>query len=125
MEIVNISIGGEDLKIDTGKRIVTFEMHRWAGPTPLNRHGDPLTRIPSGFYDAIDRWESGGKLVVDGVCVVPEWCQYCKGTGDAIKALAPGHFEVTGRCKACDGIKVQAGGGRTIPQYEAVPLEDK
>ena len=78
MIVVHLSIGGRDLKIDTGKRVVTFEMHPQAGPTPLNRHGDPLTRIPAGFYDAIDRWEAGGGVTIGDVCVVPETCEGIK-----------------------------------------------
>ena len=107
MIVVHISTGGDCLKINTGKRLVAFEMHPRMGPVPLKQNGDPSSRIPNGFYDAIDRWKAGGGMIIEGVCVVPEWCRSCNGSGNELKALVSGHFEITGVCKTCEGIKVQ------------------
>ena len=117
--VVHLSIGGDCLKINTGKRLVAFEMHPWMGPTPLKRNGDPSSRIPSGFYDAIDRWKSGGGVTIGDVCVVPELCRSCNGTGEERKAIAPRHFEITGVCKVCEGIKVQPHEHNGVPEVNS------
>ena len=69
--IGTISVGGPILRIMCGRREVAFEMHNYFGPTPVNkRTHEALTREPAGFWDAVEAWVRGGKVVDGDRCVV-------------------------------------------------------
>jgi hypothetical protein len=68
-----VCLSGPYLTIDVDGREVLFEMHSYFGPMPLNkRTEEPLERIPRGFWEAFDRWVSGGKLVDGNQCIAQE-----------------------------------------------------
>lgn len=74
MTMVHISFGGPDRVIldETGKRW-NFEMHRYCGPIPTNKKGDPLKTEPpekSSFWRVTSWWaQQGKKIDADGLCV--------------------------------------------------------
>lgn len=103
-----LTVGGPDLTIVVeGGREVLFEMHHWHGPHPIDKKTlDPLDSIPRGFWDAIDRWQEGGMLVRESVCVTPKWCDKCRRTGYKLIHLFGKHYEVDGKCSECNGSRV-------------------
>jgi hypothetical protein len=112
----HVDFGGDELLMPVGGKTVLFEMHHYFGPVPLNKKtGSGLENIPKGFWDAWERWDLGGKLVNENVCVVPEWCSLCRGRGEEVRHLGGRHYQVVGECKKCHGKKIKAkevtGGG--------------
>ena len=104
--IGHVSLAGEILEIEVGKRIRAFEMHRYFGPTVVNRRtGDPIINDPGkAFWDAFERWQISGKLV-DGIrCVVPQWCKRCGGSG-----LIETGRRMASTCPRCVGSKIEGG----------------
>ena len=51
-----------------------FEMHRYCGPIPLRKDGEPRERIPQAFWDSFQEWfnltdaEQKEYLVEEGGC---------------------------------------------------------
>lgn len=100
-----MSVGGPILKItlDSG-RVVHFEIHNYFGPMPLNqRTGCELSRCPAGFWDAILRWQEGGRLVDGDVCLVPAWCEKCDGRG----TVRDERSKLMRLCKECSGTRIR------------------
>lgn len=55
-------------------RTAFFEMHGYFGPIPVSkRTGDPLSRIPGGFWEAFGLWCNSGRLVVKPAVDEKEW----------------------------------------------------
>lgn len=103
--IGHVSMSGDILEIEVGKRIRAFEMHRVFGPTVVNRKtGDPINSDPGkAFWDAFERWQINGRMV-DGIrCVVPHWCMRCSGSG-----LVETGPKMASTCPRCNGIKIEA-----------------
>lgn len=65
----SVTLCGPTLRINTGTRVIQFEMHRYFGPTPLTQKGDEMLRVPRSFWDAIDKWNENGQLVEGDMCV--------------------------------------------------------
>lgn len=103
-----ITVGGPELLMPVGLRTVLFEMHQYFGPVPMSKTtGSALANIPRGFWDAFERWEAGGKLVVESLCVCREWCSRCEGLGDETRQIIGRHYEVLGPCKRCNGDRLE------------------
>ena len=102
----HVSLGGDFLLMPVGDKTILFEQHRYFGPWPLNKTTqDPMTRVPKGFWDAIDRWRLGGQLVDGDLCVVSEWCESCGGTGQE-RLIVGRLIQSTGPCKSCNGARL-------------------
>ena len=106
--IGTVTVGGEVLRMPCKKKVQQFEMHRYFGPLPCKTNGDECERVASGFWDSFERWELGGKLVQDDLCVVPKWCATCEGFGEETRQLSPRRFESLGPCKKCNGKRLEA-----------------
>lgn len=103
----HISLGGAMLLMPVGGKTVLFEMHDVFGPIPCSKvTQEPLATVPSGFWNAYERWDIGGKLVDGNLCVVPSWCATCGGTGDHLRHLGGKHWEDLGPCRACNGKRI-------------------
>lgn len=104
---MRIDCGGPTLKINVLGNLLPFELHPWCGPHPLHKiTGDPLSKIPPGFWEAIDLWVRGGKKLSGDECLVPCQCRECDGMGYRRRHLGGKHYKVTGECKACSGSGV-------------------
>lgn len=102
----HVSLGGDLLEMPVNGKFVLFEMHRYFGPQPVIRKTlYCLQRIPAGFWDAYERWDAGGKMMNENVCVVPAWCSLCRGSGNEEDPSAKG-MAIT--CRACNGTKVRS-----------------
>ena len=106
--IGTVTVGGEILRMPCPKKTQHFEMHRYFGPLPCNKDGNEAVRVASGFWDSFERWELGGKLVQDDLCIVPTWCSACEGFGEETRQLSPRRFESLGPCKTCNGSRLKA-----------------
>ena len=103
-QIQHVSLGGPNYRIAIRGKAVTIEDHPYCGPWPVHpKTLTPLLHEPPGFWDAVQLWIDGGKVVENGECVVPSICRGCDGTGWLSKHLGGRHWEVTGKCEACDG----------------------
>lgn len=102
----HLSLGGPILRMQCDKRIQHFEMHNYFGPMPCKQNGDESERVARGFWDHFERWQLGGKLVDDDLCIVPEWCSACEGSGEEAEQLSPRRFMSLGPCKACGGKRI-------------------
>lgn len=103
----HISFGGDLLLMPIGAKTVLFELHRYFGPHPVSKNTfDPLERIPKGFWDAWERWGVGGKLVDGETCVLKPWCETCEGSGDEKRHAGGRNYEITGKCKSCNGARL-------------------
>lgn len=104
-----IDYGGDELLMPVLGKLMLFEMHHYFGPIPLSKKtGSSLTNIPRGFWDAWERWDLGGKLVNENVCVVPNWCAACRGRGEELEHLGGRNWRVVGQCKKCEGKRLEA-----------------
>lgn len=102
-----VTVGGPILLMPVGiGRLVRFEMHSYCGPCPVTKTGSEMRSVPNGFWDAVDRWCAGGKLVDGDRCVVPLWCKRCRGQGNEAEPIGGRHFTAT-TCVMCHGKKVQ------------------
>jgi len=101
----HVSMAGAFLLIKVGRRIRAFEMHRFFGPIPVNlRTKAPLATDPGfPFWDAYERWDKGGRLIDGQMCVVPEWCRRCDGSGHI---RVPKTREAK-RCPVCHGERIE------------------
>lgn len=103
----HISFGGDLLLMPLGAKEVLFELHNYLGPHPVSKKTlAPLERIPHGFWDAYERWDVGGRQVDGETCVLREWCQLCKGSGEEMRHLGGKHYECVGKCKSCNGARL-------------------
>lgn len=106
---VHMALGGPTLFIQVGGRQRPFELHPYFGPSLLHAATlEPLANIPKEFWDAIDRWQLGGKKLNGDVAIATAWCPTCKGSGDEIRHVGGRHWEIVGKCKACNGNRVEA-----------------
>lgn len=104
---MHVSLGGPILLMPIGVsgRTVAFEMHRYFGQSPVNKKtGAELKNTPSGFWDAFELWDAGGKLVRGNVCVVPVQCDECDGFGFMVDRSS-GRNVVGHKCDKCNGNK--------------------
>jgi hypothetical protein len=106
--IGHVSLGGPTLQLTTCGKTYKFEMHRFLGPCALTLKTEQPTNRDHGkkFWDAIDRWYLGGKLVDGNVCVVPEWCSTCNGHGEVPDGHKVGRVLMVKTCPVCGGKKV-------------------
>lgn len=103
----HISFGGDLLLMPVGSREVLFELHHYCGPIPCNKKTlDPMDRIPTGFWDAFERWDVGGRLVDGELCIVRHWCKACNGSGDDMQ-VSVRHRKTVGKCKTCNGSRLE------------------
>lgn len=66
----HILLGGPMRKISVGGKIYEFEMHRYCGPTLLNRNGEPRKYQPMQFLKAASLWaQQGEKIDENGLCI--------------------------------------------------------
>lgn len=89
----HIDYGGDLLLLPLADgREVVFEMSKWFGPIPSSKKTlDPLARIPRGFWEAYERWDNDGRLVVDcGEKVVWGRCVF-RGGGNSDDVIHNGH----------------------------------
>lgn len=103
----HISFGGPELLIDVKGRTMRFEMHSYFGPQPVTKRGEQMVRIPFAFWDSWDRWDKGGRLVQGNVCVVPEWCKTCNGTGVTGHRISPRTMVEVVACSECGGSRLE------------------
>ena len=102
------SIGGPDLLMPVGDKLMKFEMHNYFGPMPLNRKGEEMRRVPLAFYKSLDRWVAGGKLVDGITCVVPDECHRCHGEGVIVTEVISRRSCLRKTCPNCNGTKIVA-----------------
>lgn len=73
MTLIHISWPGPVYSIDVGKRTYRFELHRYFGPTIIDRRGEPKVYQPperSQFWPAFAAWEKQGQRVTaEGKCI--------------------------------------------------------
>lgn len=106
--IGHVSLCGDELLMPLNGKDVLFELHHYFGPHPISKKTSaPLERIPGGFWDAFKRWELGGKLMEGKLCVVPEWCPKCKGSGLRVQMIGKRTGIDEGACEACHGKKIK------------------
>ena len=55
-------------KISVGGKIFPFEMHRYCGPTILNRKGGPCKHQPIKFLRAASLWDQQDQRIENGLC---------------------------------------------------------
>lgn len=104
----SITLGGAMLWIDVRGKRVLFEMHNYHGPIPCNQlTHEMLYRTPTGFWDAVERWQLSGKLVDGDVCILPEWCRACRGEGIEKTHVGSRHYMNDGDCKKCKGKRIE------------------
>jgi len=105
-----ILVGGPTLFISLNGKAQPFELHPYCGPCPLSRRDNdtPIAvgREPKGFFDAIERWELGGKQTVGDFCVVPEWCRECSGSGRKVEHVGGRTYLDQGPCEKCNGTRL-------------------
>jgi hypothetical protein len=107
MHLVHIDVGGPAYLMPLGGKLRPFELHPYCGPSPCHAvTGEILEHIPTGFWDAWERWDKGGRQLDSDVCVLPDWCDRCKGSGDEIRHLGGKHYELVGQCLKCKGAGV-------------------
>jgi len=104
----HLSIGGPVLKIIHNGKTVHFEMHDYFGPQPVNKNYSELRRVPRWFWDSWERWDLGGRLIEDDVCVVPDWCQACGGSGMTGRRISARTMVDVVACAKCHGHKVES-----------------
>lgn len=103
-----VTIGGPILIMPVGRgRLVRFEMHHYCGPCPVTKNGSEMKSVPQGFWDAVDRWCAGGKLMHGETCVAPPWCIQCRGEGNELESLG-GRHHVARTCERCHGLRIEA-----------------
>ena len=91
-------------------RTAFFEMHGYFGPIPVSkRTGDPLSRIPGGFWEAFGAWCSSGRLVVKPAVDEKEWWRKFRKS-DGYRGMTPDFVCVIGDgCESRPEIKVTDG----------------
>jgi hypothetical protein len=102
----HISFGGPELLIDVNGKTMRFEMHSYFGPQPVTANGNEMVRIPAKFWDAWERWDKGGRIVDGNVCVVPQWCSACGGSGCTGRRISSRTMVDVVTCASCKGNKV-------------------
>lgn len=110
--IVHISFGGPEYRMQVGRTVITFEEHRYFGPVRMDsKTGTQHEKeMPKRFWPMFERWQSSGKHVGEnGLCVVPEACNACFGTGLEVESIGGKDWLVIGeKCKSCNGRKMQS-----------------
>jgi hypothetical protein len=88
-------------------RTAFFEMHGYFGPIPVSkRTGDPLSRIPAGFWEAFGAWCNSGQLVVKPAVEEGEWWSKFR-KNDGYRGMTPDFVCVIGDgCESRPEIKV-------------------
>ncbi len=88
-------------------RTAFFEMHGYFGPIPVSkRTGDPLSRIPAGFWEAFGAWCNSGQLVVKVELNEKEMLRNFL-SGDSYRGMTPDFVCVIGDgCESRPEIKV-------------------
>lgn len=108
-----MTVGGPTYEIQAAGRIFGFELPHGCGLVRVDRKtGDELPKEPpKAFWDAIERWEAGGRQMDGQKCIAPRWCGRCRGLGvvddpavDPALQRKRSRFVVT--CPACEGKKV-------------------
>lgn len=66
---IHISFAGPTRTIMIDGKAIKFEMHRYCGPSMLNKRGDPLAHQPVWFLEAASRWCQQGEKIENGLCV--------------------------------------------------------
>ncbi len=97
-------------------RTAFFEMHGYFGPIPVSkRTGDPLSRIPGGFWEAFGAWWNSGQLVVKVAMDEKEWWSKFRKS-DGYRGMTPDFVCVIGDgCEHRPEIKVtKSDKGRTV-----------
>ena len=91
-------------------RTAFFEMHGYFGPIPVSkRTGDPLSRIPGGFWEAFGAWCNSGQLVVKVAIDEKEWWSKFRKS-DGYRGMTPDFVCVIGDgCERRPEIKVTDG----------------
>lgn len=70
MSVACVLTGGPEYQILVGGKLYRFEWHWYAGPTVLDRKGNPAATQPAKFLDAATLWDKQGREVgPDGRCV--------------------------------------------------------
>lgn len=105
MNAVCVMLGGPTYWINVRGKPLPFEDHPYCGPTPVAKNdlAQPREVIPAGFWEAIELWEKGGRVMDGDKCVVPLACKSCDGSGDNVRHLGGRHYEIVGRCEECAG----------------------
>lgn len=67
-----VTLGGTIRYIVVRGKKRYFEMHRYFGPMPTRKNGEPLaTRWPAYVWDAVQAWIDAGKPMKGDECIWP------------------------------------------------------
>lgn len=103
-----VTVGGPTLRMPVGNgRVIAFEMHRYFGPMPMTKTGEEMIRPPMLFYSAYELWDNGGRMVDGDLCIVPEICRTCWGSGVAVIEQSSKRSARVKTCTRCNGTKIE------------------